>query len=110
MDNGKYPHSAVVQAESAGGVEMNKWQIWGKPQPDGAWAILLMNNDGNTVQDLTVEFKDIPGMVASRVKVRSIWDRKDLGQFDGKYTAKGVLPFDSEFLMVTPVGTRLMFD
>ena len=102
MDKAKYPHSEVVQVESSKGVNLKGWQIWGKPQPDGAWAVLILNNDGDNVQDLKLDFKHIPGMNSKNVKVRSIWDKKDLGTFSDSYTAKGVLPFDSEFLMVSP--------
>ena len=81
---------------------MPLYQIWGKPQPNGAWAILMMNNDGYGVQDLTLDFTKVPGLNDNEVKLRSIWDKKDLGRHRGEYIARRVLPFDSEFLMVTP--------
>merc|ERR1712087_150105 len=87
---------------STEGLSLSMYQIWAKPQPNGAWAVLLMNNDGNSTHGLTLDFTKVPGLNVNGVKLRSIWDKKDLGTFSNSYTAKDVLPFDSEFLMVTP--------
>eukprot|EP00483_Globobulimina_turgida_P001576 UN01578 len=100
-DNAKYPHKANVQAESSEGVMLASWQTWGKPQANGKWAVIMLNLNGDSAADLTLDFSKIPGM-KSTVTLRSIWDKKDLGSFTNTYTAKGVLPFDSAFLMVTP--------
>ena len=100
-DNQKYD-GIYLKTESGEGVSLSLYQIWGKPQPNGAWAILMMNNDGNSTHDLILDFTKVPGLNVNGVKLRSIWDKKDLGTFSNSYTAEGVLPFDSEFLMVTP--------
>ena len=47
-------------------------------------------NNGDAAQDLTLTFKDIPGVRCARCHVRDIWAKKDLGDFDGTYVAKGV--------------------
>eukprot|EP01084_Bolivina_argentea_P126411 223834_1 len=100
-DNMKYKHVKSIREESTVGVTISGWQIWGKPQTNGKWAVLMMNNNGTNAVNLTLDFSKIPGM-KSTVTIRSIWDKKDLGSFTNSYTAKGVLPFDSAFLMVTP--------
>jgi len=99
-DNQKY--GGIYANQSTEGVSLAAYQIWGKPQNNGAWAVLIMNNNGNQTVDITLEFSVIPGLNPNNVKLRSIWDRKDLGTFSNSYTAKGILAFDSEFLMVTP--------
>ena len=47
-------------------------------------------NNGNTAADLALAFKDIPGVRCTRCHVRDIWAKRDLGDFDGSYLAKGV--------------------
>eukprot|EP01084_Bolivina_argentea_P126410 223831_1 len=101
IDNAKYSHVPSIRDASTDGVTMATWQVWGKPQNNGKWAVILLNFNGNSSADLTLDFSKIPGM-KSTVTIRSIWDKKDLGSFTNSYTAKGVLPFDSAFLMVTP--------
>ena len=64
-------------------------------------AVLLMNNGFNAA-DLRLAFKDIPGVKCTRCHVRDIWERRDLGNFDGSYLAKGVAPHAAPFLVITP--------
>ena len=61
-------------------------------------AVLLMNNGFNAA-DLRLAFKDIPGVKCTRCHVRDIWERRDLGNFDGSYLAKGVAPHAAAALM-----------
>ena len=99
-DNNKY--GGIYSNFSKVGVNISGWQIWGKPQNESKWAIIMLNNDGYGPQDLTLNFSVIPNLNTKTVKIRSIWDKKDLGTFTNTYTAQGVLAFDSAFLMVTP--------
>eukprot|EP00483_Globobulimina_turgida_P011618 UN11640 len=57
-------------------IDMNVYEIWAKPQPNNTFAVLLMNNDGNKSQDITVYFKDIPW--SGTAKIRDIVNHKDL--------------------------------
>ena len=98
--NNKY--RGIYLDESTEGVDLALYQIWGKPQGSGKWAVLLMNNNGNTSADITLQFSKVPGLSTNNVALRSIWDKKDLGTFSTSYTAKGVLAYDSEFLLLTP--------
>ncbi len=50
-------HYGVLSAKS---VNISGYEIWAKPQPGNTFAVLLMNNDGNKKQNVTVKFKDIP--------------------------------------------------
>ena len=102
MRDANKKYDGIYSDESTEGVSLAAYQIWGKPQMNGQWAVLIMNNNGNKTVDITLDFNVIPGLNPSNVKLRSIWDKKDLGTFSNSYTAKGILAFDSEFLMVTP--------
>jgi len=57
--------------------------------------------------DLTLDFKDIPGVSCTRCHVRDVWRKRDLGDFDGSYVAKGVAPHAAPFLVITPSVTAV---
>jgi len=57
--------------------------------------------------DLTLHFKDIPGVSCTRCHVRDVWRKRDLGDFDGSYVAKGVAPHAAPFLVITPSATTV---
>ena len=63
-------------------------------------AVLLLNSDAATAQ-LSVNFKDIPGVTCTKCSVRDIWNHKDLGSFTGSYQAS-VDTHDAAFVVVTP--------
>ena len=67
----------------------------------GKTAVLLMNHADAAV-DLQLAFVDIPGVTCTTCKLRDLWNHKDLGSFDGMYTAKAVASHDAVFLVVTP--------
>jgi alpha-galactosidase len=60
-------------------------EVWAKPLADGGIAVGLFNR-GESVNPVTIRFKDI-GMRGS-AKVRNLWMHKDLGSFNGSYTAE----------------------
>ena len=57
--------------------------------------------------DLTLHFKDIPGVSCTRCHVRDVWRKRDLGDFVGSYVAKGVAPHAAPFLVITPSATTV---
>ena len=78
--------------------------VWKKELPGGKVAVLLMNNR-NTTADVTVSWVDLPPDMQFRCSaggcpVRDIYAQKDLGVYDGGFTAKGVAPHDSAFVVV----------
>jgi len=91
------------KAEESGPVSIPAFQYFYKPMLEGGakTAVLLMNHAADSV-DLALSFADIPSVKCSKCKVRDIWNHKDLGTFDGSYTAKGVKSHDAVFLVVTP--------
>jgi alpha-galactosidase len=78
------------------------WHYLYKPLPNGATAVLLMNNALDTTS-LTVQWGDVPGLTAGATyNVRDLYAHADLGQFAGQYTAVGLTPHDSAMLLLTP--------
>ena len=60
-------------------------EVWAKPLADGGIAVGLFNR-GESANPVTIRFQDI-GMQGA-VKVRNLWMHKDLGSFNGSYTAE----------------------
>jgi len=60
-------------------------EVWVKPLADGGKAVGLFNR-GESTMPVTVHFKDIG--LNRPVSIRDLWARKDLGSFNGSYTAQ----------------------
>ena len=58
-------------------------------------------NIASAPADLMFNFSYVPGLVGNQCAIRDIWARKDVGAATGSYTAAGVGPHDSAFLMLT---------
>ncbi|MFA6449627.1 MAG: putative Ig domain-containing protein, partial [bacterium] len=68
----------------AGRVAKNgMFEVWARPQWDGTTAVALFNRFVERAE-ITVNWSDI-GMSGSQ-QVRDLWQRKDLGSFDGSFT------------------------
>jgi alpha-galactosidase len=76
------------------------WQILYKPLPGGRTAVQIINSAPGT-QSLTVQWAQVPGLTAGGTyRVRDVWAHAELGSFTGGYTAVGLTPHDSAFLVV----------
>ena len=96
--------SHIEANEAMTPVKASSYQYLYKPvEADGAKTAVLMMNSETSAQSLTVEFKSIPGVTCSKCHVRNIWEHKDLGVFDDKFTA-GVGGHDAAFLIITPAA------
>jgi len=84
------PHEAPVPS----------WQFFYKPVLDNKTAVFLMNHNEKT-QDLVFHFADVPGLKCGKCAVRCLYGHKDLGVFDGSFTAKRVTSHDSRFYLVS---------
>ncbi len=60
-------------------------EVWAKPLADGSVAVGLFNR-GESTNPIAVNFADI-GM-RSTVRIRDLWQHKDLGTFSGSYTVE----------------------
>jgi len=76
------------------------WQVLYKPLPGGRTAVLIINSSPDT-QSLSVQWSQVPGLSAGGTyRVRDVWAHAELGSFTGGYTAIGLTPHDSAFLVV----------
>ena len=60
------------------------FEVWMKPMADGSRVVGLFNRQ-RTVEEMTVNFSQIG--IHSVATVRDLWLKKDLGTFNGKYSA-----------------------
>lgn len=80
------------------------WMVWKKQLADGKLAVLLMNNR-NTTANVSISWRDLPPdmefhCAAGGCPVRDIHAHKDLGVFEGGFTATEVASHDSAFVVV----------
>jgi alpha-galactosidase len=59
-------------------------EVYAKPLADGSWAVGLFNL-GATEAPVTVKWTDLG--ISGQQKVRNLWRQKDVGVFDGSFTA-----------------------
>jgi alpha-galactosidase len=59
-------------------------EVWAKPLADGSIAVGLFNR-GESTNPVTLNFKDVGAR--SSVRLRDLWQHKDLGSFTGSYTS-----------------------
>ena len=65
--------------------EKGPLEVWMKPLADGSKAVGLFNRGVGTMP-VTAYFKDVG--VGETATVRDLWARKDLGTFQGSFTAQ----------------------
>lgn len=75
-------------------------QIWGKPLSDGSWVAGLYNADDRR-HSITLDFS-LVNMKSKKVSVRDLWNHRDLGTFQGNYTATEIKSHDTVVLKLTP--------
>lgn len=96
--------SPFKQAESShvtfDDAKVPSWQYFYKPLSGGKVAVLMMNHDSKS-QDFTLNFSDVPQLKCSKCKVRDVFARKDIGEFETTFTAQDVASHDSVFLVIS---------
>ena len=75
-------------------------EVWKSNLSDGAYAILLVNR-ASIRANIEITFEEI-GLKNKRAKIRDLWDKKDLGEFEGKYCVD-LEKHDSQFLKIWEV-------
>ena len=80
----------------------NRVQLWSKPQPNGAVAVLFLSSLDSSIANATytVDFGDIG--VSGTMSVRDIWQRKDLGEATNSFTTDALGGKDSRFYLLSP--------
>ncbi len=76
-------------------------EIYNKPLSDGTAAVLLLNK-GSRPADATVKWEQIG--LKGRQPVRDLWMQRDLGSFDGAFSAKGLKQNESVMVRVGKPG------
>ena len=82
VDQDPLGKAATVKAKSG------RAEIWARPLFDRTIAVALFNKS-DTKQEVTADWKDLG--VSGSQPVRDLWQRKDLGSFDGSFKIS-VLP------------------
>ena len=75
-------------------------EVWKSNLSDGAFAILLVNRASFNAS-IEFTFEEI-GIKNKRAKIRDLWDKKDLGEFEDKYSVD-LEKHDSQFLKIWEV-------
>jgi len=76
------------------------WQLWGKPQLNGTFGTVFINNDPHESYTVTINFTQFN--ITGSASVRDIWNRKDLGTFQTSFTTDRVNGHDSRFYLFSP--------
>jgi len=94
--------TAAAPGQAQGGAPPAKGgEVWTKRLSTGATAVLLVNNGDTARTDVTIDFGTIGFGATTKVTVRDLWGRADIGTFTGSYTAKDIEPHDHVFLAAT---------
>ena len=91
MNSGRLPLSPAAWA--------NGEQL-AKPLANGDWAVLLFNRLNTTI-DINMQFVDLGNTSLTCWDVRDIWNRTDLGRFNGGFAAAGVPAHGNRFLRLS---------
>ena len=75
-------------------------EVWAGNLSDGKYAVLLLNR-ATISNKVEISWKEI-GISEKEVKLRDLWERKDLGTFNNKYVVY-LASHDSQFLTLEPV-------
>ena len=76
-------------------------EIWGGKLSNGDYALLLVNRASITTK-IEVNWDALGLFDENKVKLRDLWEKKDLGEFKDKYSIL-LDSHDSQFLRVTPL-------
>jgi alpha-galactosidase len=80
---------------------VNDTEVWAGPLSDGSKVVLAFNRDNNISRTILVLFTDLGWKLTSQVKVRDLWLHKDLGEFQGNYTAENIESHGVQMLKMT---------
>ncbi|CAF1017728.1 unnamed protein product [Adineta ricciae] len=84
----------------------NGTEVWAGPLVDGSMAVVAFNRNNDMSQAVVVSFSDLGWKTTSQVKVRDLWARQDLGQFQCNYTALNIEPHGVQMLKMTLIASE----
>ncbi len=76
-------------------------EIWAGPLSGGSQAVVLLNQDDNGSNEITVQWTDIGFPIDHSAVVRDLWAHKDVGVFAGNYTSPKIDPHAVMMLNIT---------
>ena len=76
-------------------------QLWAKPQPAGAFAVLLINASPSASAVYPLAFSKL-NMSAAQATVTNIWTGEEAGNFTGTFSVPATAPYDSGFFLISP--------
>jgi alpha-galactosidase len=79
----------------------NNTEAWSGPLADGSKVVLAFNRDDNYSRTIFISFNDLGWQLTSRIQVRDLWLHKDLGEFQGNYTASDIQAHGVQMLKMT---------
>lgn len=103
--------SAVTADDLLRGSERWAFDVWVKPMSDGSFVFVAVNKDPDASRRLAIAFGDgndgsgtdvFPAGGGTRMSVRDVYARKELGTFDGAWGAT-VGPHDAVIVRVVAV-------
>ena len=87
------------------GVPFGAGQLWCKPQPHGALAVLLINYGGEPIKGFSVALAPTLNLTAASYHVRDVWSHSDVGVVSGNLTLT-VDQYDAAFVVLSPTSQR----
>ena len=79
----------------------NSTDVWAGALVDGSRVVVTLNRADTGNRSIVVSFADLGWQPTSRVQVRDLWSRKDLGEFQGNYASSNIPPHGSQMLKIT---------
>lgn len=90
-------------APHSGGSGSTDIQIWAKPQPNGAVAVLVLNGDTANSHEVEINLSAVNVSATSAFSVMDVWAQQALSQkATGTFTTDAVAPHDSRFYVFSP--------
>ena len=81
----------------------NNTEIWAGPLSDGSKVVLAFNRDDSQTRTTFILFDELGWPTSSRAQVRDLWLQKDLGEYQGNYTAAHIPSHGVQLLKMTLV-------
>jgi alpha-galactosidase len=78
------------------------YQIWAKLLANGEQAAIILNRGNKALESVDVALSDLG--IAGPVKVRDIWERKDLSTIQTTWSTGALPAFGSAFVRLTPAA------
>ena len=77
-------------------------QVWAGPLADGCHAVVLLNS-GDAPATVAVSWASLGLPPAAAMRVRDLWRREDLGNFDAGFNATIAIAHDNAMIKVCAV-------